>query len=55
MPLRPRDVYLGKIVPYFVVAAVDLAIVLAVGIAIFGVPFAGRRCCSRWAPCCSCS
>jgi ABC-2 type transport system permease protein len=41
MPLRPRDVFLGKIVPYFVVAAVDLAIVLAVGIAIFGVPFRG--------------
>ncbi len=41
MPLRPRDVFLGKIVPYFLVAAVDLAIVLAVGIAIFGVPFRG--------------
>ena len=41
MPLRPRDVYLGKIVPYFIVAAVDLAIVLAVGIAVFGVPFRG--------------
>jgi ABC-2 type transport system permease protein len=41
MPLRPRDVFLGKIVPYFVVAAVDLAIVLAVGVAIFGVPFRG--------------
>jgi ABC-2 type transport system permease protein len=41
MPLRPRDVYLGKIVPYFVVAAIDLAIVLAVGVAIFGVPFRG--------------
>jgi ABC-2 type transport system permease protein len=41
MPLRTRDVYLGKIVPYFVVATVDLAIVLAVGIAIFGVPFRG--------------
>ena len=41
MPLRPRDVFLGKIVPYFVVAAVDLAIVLAVGIALFGVPFRG--------------
>jgi len=41
MPLRPRDVYLGKIVPYFAVAAVDLAIVLAVGVAIFGVPFRG--------------
>jgi ABC-2 type transport system permease protein len=41
MPLRPRDVYLGKIVPYFAVAAVDLAIVLVVGIAVFGVPFRG--------------
>jgi ABC-2 type transport system permease protein len=41
MPLRTRDVYLGKIVPYFVVATVDLAIVLGVGIAIFGVPFRG--------------
>jgi ABC-2 type transport system permease protein len=41
MPLRPRDVILGKIVPYFAVAAVDLAIVLGIGIAIFGVPFRG--------------
>ena len=41
MPLRTRDVYLGKIVPYFVVATVDLALVLLVGIAIFGVPFRG--------------
>jgi ABC-2 type transport system permease protein len=41
MPLRPRDVILGKIVPYFGVASVDLAIVLGVGIAIFGVPFRG--------------
>ena len=41
MPLRPRDVFLGKIAPYFAVAAVDLAIVLAVGVALFGVPFRG--------------
>ncbi|MBO0774227.1 MAG: ABC transporter permease [Actinobacteria bacterium] len=41
MPLRPRDVFLGKIVPYFGVAALDLAIVLAVGVAVFGVPFRG--------------
>src|SRR5215468_8287360 len=41
MPLKPRDVVLGKIVPYFLVAIVDLAIVLAVGIAVFGVPFRG--------------
>ncbi|MGO9078063.1 MAG: ABC transporter permease [Streptosporangiaceae bacterium] len=41
MPLRPRDVYLGKIGPYFAVATLDLAIVLVVGIAVFGVPFRG--------------
>ena len=41
MPLHPRDVFLGKIVPYFAVAALDLAIVLAVGVALFGVPFRG--------------
>jgi ABC-2 type transport system permease protein len=41
MPLRPRDVFLGKIVPYFAVAAADLAIVLVVGVAIFRVPFRG--------------
>jgi ABC-2 type transport system permease protein len=41
MPLRPRDVFLGKIVPYFLVAMVDLAIVLGVGVSLFGVPFRG--------------
>ena len=41
MPLRPRDVFLGKVAPYFAVAAVDLAIVIAAGVAIFGVPFRG--------------
>jgi ABC-type multidrug transport system permease subunit len=41
MPLRPRDVFLGKIVPYFAVATLDLAIVLGVGVAVFGVPFRG--------------
>jgi ABC-2 type transport system permease protein len=41
MPLRPRDVFLGKIMPYFLVSLVDLAIVLAVGVAVFGVPFRG--------------
>ncbi len=41
MPLRPWDVFLGKIMPYFAVAAADLAIVLVVGVAIFGVPFRG--------------
>ena len=41
MPLRPRDVFLGKIAPYFLVAALDLAIVVALGVALFAVPFRG--------------
>jgi ABC-2 type transport system permease protein len=41
MPLRPRDVFLGKIAPYFLVAAVDLAVVLGVGVVLFDVPFRG--------------
>lgn len=41
MPLRPVDVFLGKIVPYFAVAVADLVIVLAIGVAVFGVPFRG--------------
>jgi ABC-2 type transport system permease protein len=41
MPLRPRDVFLGKIAPYFLVAAVDMAIVVTVGVWLFGVPFNG--------------
>ena len=41
MPLRQADVFLGKIIPYFVVAVADLAVVLAVGVALFGVPFNG--------------
>ena len=42
MPFRPRDVFLGKIVPYFGVALVDLLIVLFAGLWIFGVPFNGE-------------
>jgi ABC-type multidrug transport system permease subunit len=41
MPLNPRDVFLGKIGPYFAVAALDLAVVVGVGVALFGVPFRG--------------
>src|SRR5262245_33124246 len=41
MPFRPRDVFLGKIVPYFLVAAVDLAIVVVAGKLLFQVPFRG--------------
>jgi ABC-2 type transport system permease protein len=41
MPLRPRDVFLGKIAPYFAVATVDLMIVVVAGRLLFDVPFRG--------------
>lgn len=41
MPLRPRDVYLGKVAPYFLVATVDLTVVITVGVALFDVPMHG--------------
>lgn len=41
MPFRSRDVVIGKIAPYFLVAAVDLVVVLVIGTAVFDVPFNG--------------
>lgn len=41
MPLRPLDVTIGKIAPYFVVAVIDMAIVTLAGIWLFDVPFRG--------------
>ncbi|MFP5331279.1 MAG: ABC transporter permease [Acidimicrobiia bacterium] len=41
MPLRPRDVFVGKVAPYFLVAALDLVVVLVVGSLVFDVPFNG--------------
>lgn len=41
MPLRPRDVFVGKVAPYFLVAALDLVIVLVVGALVFDVPLVG--------------
>ena len=41
MPFRPVDVFLGKIAPYFVVAATDMTLVVLAGIVLFGVPFRG--------------
>jgi ABC-2 type transport system permease protein len=40
-PLRPVDVIVGKIAPYFLVAVIDMAVVTTVGILIFDVPFRG--------------
>ena len=42
MPIRPTDVFVGKILPYLVLAVIDLAIVIAAGILIFGTPFNGN-------------
>ena len=41
MPFRPRDVFVGKVAPYFVIAALDTVIVVGVGLAVFHVPFRG--------------
>lgn len=41
MPLRPTDVFVGKIAPYFVVAAIDLAVVVLASVWLFDVPFRG--------------
>lgn len=42
MPLRPIDVIVGKIAPYFLLAALDLVVVTVLGMLIFGVPFTGN-------------
>jgi ABC-2 type transport system permease protein len=42
MPFRAWDVIAGKIAPYLMVAAVDLVLVVVVGMGLFGVPFAGN-------------
>lgn len=41
LPFRSRDVIVGKIAPYLLVAAVDMVVVVAVGVVLFDVPFAG--------------
>ena len=41
MPLRPTDVFLGKIAPYFLVGAIDMTIIVVAGVILFDVPFNG--------------
>jgi ABC-2 type transport system permease protein len=41
MPIRPTQVILGKITPYFVVASVDMVVITVLGIVLFDVPFNG--------------
>jgi ABC-2 type transport system permease protein len=42
MPFRAWDVIAGKIAPYLIVAAVDLVVIVVIGMAVFHVPFAGN-------------
>jgi ABC-2 type transport system permease protein len=42
MPLRAWDVIAGKIAPYLMVAALDMVLIILVGIGVFGVPFVGN-------------
>jgi len=42
MPIRPSTVILGKISPYFLVAALDMTIITTLGILLFDVPFNGN-------------
>ena len=41
MPFRARDVFIGKIAPYFLIALVDMAVIVVAGLVIFGVPLNG--------------
>ena len=42
MPLRAADVIAGKIAPYLIMAAVDLVIIVGIGMGVFHVPFTGN-------------
>jgi ABC-2 type transport system permease protein len=42
MPIRPTQVILGKITPYFLVASVDMVVITVLGIVLFDVPFNGN-------------
>ncbi len=41
MPISPSAVILGKITPYFLVAALDMTVITVLGILLFDVPFNG--------------
>ena len=42
MPIRPSSVILGKIIPYFLLAAIDMVVVTLLGMWLFDVPFNGN-------------
>ncbi len=41
MPFRARDVFVGKIAPYLLIAAIDMVVIVAAGMLLFDVPFRG--------------
>jgi ABC-2 type transport system permease protein len=41
MPIKPSTVILGKIVPYFLLASLDMVLVTVLGMVLFDVPFNG--------------
>ena len=42
MPIKPGTVILGKIAPYFLLAAIDMVVVTVLGMVLFDVPFNGN-------------
>ena len=40
-PIRPLEMMIGKLVPYMVIALIDLAIIICAGYVLFGVPIKG--------------
>lgn len=41
MPFTPKDVFIGKVSPYFLIASIDIVLVLLIGTLLFDVPFNG--------------
>jgi ABC-2 type transport system permease protein len=41
MPITPFEIMLGKIVPYIIVGFVQAAMIIGIGVALFGVPILG--------------
>ena len=41
MPITPVEIMLGKIIPYVIVGFVQAALIISVGVALFGVPILG--------------
>jgi ABC-2 type transport system permease protein len=42
MPITPVEIMLGKIVPYIIVGFVQAALIIGIGVALFGVPVVGN-------------